>query len=139
MAVLGIKRRFNCKKSIPHTRICSSGFFCAARGVKDSVNTDLILLSISVWSSYTTDESYTAYVVNFVKCFFDPGSGLADPVNPVYTSTYLNNLASFTLDKDGNLVAFDEPADGADDSAVYEICSPLTDAAEGVLAQAATC
>lgn len=96
---------------------------------------DLILPSVSVLGKYTTDEGNTAYVVNFVKCFFfNLGSGLADLNNPIYTSTYLTNLASFTLDKDGNLVAFDELGDGADDSAVYEICGPLTEIAEKFLA-----
>lgn len=96
---------------------------------------DLILPSISVFGKYTTDEGNTAYVVNFVKCFFyDLGSGLADLNNPVYTSYYMNNLASFTLDQNGNLTAFDELGDGEDDSAVYEICGPLTDIAEKFLA-----
>lgn len=95
---------------------------------------DLILPSISVLGKYTTDEGNTAYVVNFVKCFFfDLGSGLAHLNNPVYTSTYLNNLASFTLDKDGNLVAFDELGDGEDHSAVYRICGHLTDIADEFL------
>lgn len=84
---------------------------------------DLILPSVSVFGKYTTDEGNTAYVVNFVKCFFyDLGSGLADLNNPVYTSYYMNNLASFTLDQGGSLIAFDELSDGEDDSAVYEIC-----------------
>lgn len=96
---------------------------------------DLILPSVSVFGKYTTDEGNTVYVVNFVKCFFyDLGSGLADLDNPVYTSYYMNNLASFTLDQSGNLAAFDELGDGEDDSAVYEICGPLTDIAEKFLA-----
>lgn len=96
---------------------------------------DLILPSVSVFGKYTTDDGNTAYVVNFVKCFFyDLGSGLADLDNPVYTSYYMNNLASFTLDQNGNLAAFDELGDGEDDSAVYEICGPLTDIAEKFLA-----
>lgn len=96
---------------------------------------DLILPSVSVFGKYTTDEGNTAYVVNFVKCFFyDLGSGLADLNNPVYTSYYMNNLASFTLDQGGSLIAFDELDDGEDDSAVYEICGPLTDIAEKFLA-----
>lgn len=96
---------------------------------------DLILPSVSVFGKYTTDDGNTAYVVNFVKCFFyDLGSGLADLNNPVYTSYYMNNLASFTLDQNGNLAAFDELGDGEDDSAVYEICGPLTDIAEKFLA-----
>ena len=96
---------------------------------------DLILPSVSVFGKYTTDEGNTAYVVNFVKCFFyDLGSGLADLNNPVYTSYYMNNLASFTLDQGGSLIAFDELSDGEDDSAVYEICGPLTDIAEKFLA-----
>lgn len=45
----------------------------------------------------------------------------------------MNNLASFTLDKDGNLVAFDKLGDGEDDSAVYRVCGPLTDIAEKFL------
>ena len=96
---------------------------------------DLILPSVSVFGEYTTDEGNTVYVVNFVKCFFyDLGSGLVDLDNPVYTSYYMNNLASFTLDQNGNLAAFDELGDGEDDSAVYEICGPLTDIAEKFLA-----
>lgn len=96
---------------------------------------DLILPSVNVFGKYTTDEGNTAYVVNFVKCFFyDLGSGLADLDNPVYTSYYMNSLASFTLDQSGNLAAFDELGDGEDDSTVYEICGPLTDVAEKFLA-----
>ncbi len=96
---------------------------------------DLILPSVSVFGKYTTDDGNTAYVVNFVKCFFyDLGSGLADLNNPVYTSYYMNSLASITLDQSGNLAAFDELGDGEDDSAVYEICGPLTDIAEKFLA-----
>ena len=96
---------------------------------------DLILPSVSVFGKYTTDDGNTAYVVNFVKCFFyDLGSGLADLDNPVYTYESINNLASITLDHDGNLVSFDELGDGEDDSAVYEICGPLTDIAEKFLA-----
>ena len=110
-------------------REAEPGYFAS-----DSVNTDLILPSVSVFGSYTTDEGNTAYVVNFVKCFFyDLGSGLGDLDNPVYTSYNMNNLASFTLDKDGNLVAFDELGDGEEDSAVYQICGPLTDIAEKYL------
>ena len=98
-------------------------------------NLDLILPSVSVFGKYTTDEGNTAYVVNFVKCFFyDLGSGLADLDNPVYTYESINNLASITLDHDGNLVSFDELGDGEDDSAVYQICGPLTDIAEKFLA-----
>ena len=96
---------------------------------------DLILPSVSVFGEYTTDEGNTVYVVNFVKCFFyDLGSGLVDLDNPVYTSYYMNNLASFTLDQNGNLASFDELGDGEDDSAVYQICGPLTDIAEKFLA-----
>lgn len=96
---------------------------------------DLILPSVSVFGKYTTDDGNTAYVVNFVKCFFyDLGSGLADLNNPVYTSYYMNSLASITLDQSGNLAAFDELGDEEDDSAVYEICGPLTDVAEKFLA-----
>ena len=96
---------------------------------------DLILPSISVFGKYTTDEGNTAYVVNFVKCFFyDLGNGLADLSNPVYTYESINNLASIALDRDGNLVSFDEFGDGEDDSAVYRFCGPLTDIAEKLLA-----
>ena len=96
---------------------------------------DLILPSVSVFGEYTTDEGNTVYVVNFVQCFFyDLGSGLVDLDNPVYTSYYINNLASFTLDQNGNLASFDELGDGEDDSAVYQICGPLTDIAEKFLA-----
>ena len=96
---------------------------------------DLILPSVGVFGKYSTDEGNTVYVVNFVKCFFyDLGSGLVDLDNPVYTSYYMNNLASFTLDQSGNLVSFDELGDGEDDSAVYQICGPLTDIAEKFLA-----
>lgn len=118
------------KGAVSHfNREAEPGYFAS-----NGVNTDLILPSISVLGSYMTDEGNSAYVVNYVKCFFyDLGSGLADLNNPVYTSTYLNNLASFTLDKDGNLIAFDELHDGEDDSAVYEICGPLTDIAEKFL------
>lgn len=70
-----------------------------------------------------------------MKCsFFELGSGLTDLENPVYTSYYMDNLASMTLDCDGNLVPFDELGDGEDDSAVYRICGPLTDLAEKSLA-----
>lgn len=101
----------------------------------DGINTDMILPVVNVLGKYTTDEGNTAYVVNFVKCFFlDIGSGLADLNNPVYTTYYMNNLASMTLDRDGNLVSFDELGDGEDDSAVYRICGPLTDLAEKSLA-----
>ena len=101
----------------------------------DGINTDLILPAVNVLGKYTTDEGNTAYVVNFVKCFFyDLGSGLADLDNLVYTSYYMNNLASFTLDQNGNLASFDELGDGEDDSAVYQICGPLTDIAEKFLA-----
>ncbi len=62
----------------------------------DGINTDLILPAVNVLGKYTTDEGNTAYVVNFVKCFFyDLGSGFADFNNPVFTSYYMNNLASF--------------------------------------------
>ena len=119
------------KGAVSHfNREAEPGYFAS-----DGVNTDLILPSISVLGSYTTDEGNSAYVVNYVKCFFyDLGSGLSDLNSPIYTSYYMNNLASFTLDKDGNLIAFDELHDGEDDSAVYEICGPLTDIAEKFLA-----
>ena len=101
----------------------------------DGLNTDLILPAVNVLGKYTTDEDNTAYVVNFVRCFFyDLGYGLDDLDNPVYTSYYMNSLASFTLDQSGNLVSFDELGDGEDDSAVYQICGPLTDIAEKFLA-----
>lgn len=96
---------------------------------------DLILPSVSVFGKYTTDEGNTAYVVNFVRCFFyDLGYGLDDLDNPVYTYESINNLASITLDHNGNLAAFDELGDGEDDSAVYRFCGPLTDIAEKLLA-----
>lgn len=100
----------------------------------DGINTDMILPAVNVVGKYTTDEGNTAYVVNFVQCFFfDLGSGLADLNNPVFTSYYMKSLASFTLDRDGKLVAFDKFGDGEDDSAVYRICGPLTDIAETFL------
>ena len=96
---------------------------------------DLILHYVSVFGKYTTDEGNTAYVVNFVRCFFyDLGYGLDDLDNPVYTHESINNLASITLDHNGNLAAFDELGDGEDDSAVYRFCGPLTDIAEKFLA-----
>ena len=39
-----------------------------------------------------------------------------------------------TLDRDGNLISFDELGDGEDDSVAYRICGPLTDIAEKYLA-----
>lgn len=100
----------------------------------DGFNTDMILPSVSVFGKYTTDEGNTTYVVNFVKCFFyDLGYGLDDLDDPVYTYESINNLASITLDHDGNLVSFDELGGGEDDSAVYRFCGPLTDIAEKLL------
>ena len=102
-------------------------------------SSDLILPMLTQYGKYQTDEGNTTFVVNFIRCFFfDLGSGLSDVQNPVYTSTCLNNLAAITLDKDGNLVTFAEAKDGTSDDEfsnfVHEICGPLTDLAEEIIA-----
>lgn len=95
-------------------------------------NTDLVMVALKLRDKYTDEDGNTVYITNFMqRDFYDLGRGLSDLKNPTYNYGSGGTLAAITLDKDGNLVNFDEAHDGEDENIAYRrVCGPMTDLAD---------